>query len=332
MGAPENREAARLRYIAEFGNFENAAEVLLERINNTLKINGVAGVLVKVRAKEVGSFVKKLLNYGENCWEKTTDKVGAQIVTRTLDEVRLLRKIFEAGADGLDYMETTDKSPYSGNPKLLQYSGVHIQIKLPDCTTSDSMPIEAEIQLRTQAQDVWAYLEHGLIYKPIIDPTPEVERRIARLSVLVEMFDEEVDAVDSEVKRDPRYESAMLLREAERWFLTFHSQPGQSELSLEVVEQIRGSFADDEIAGYSESLKEFVASHREQIEDAIRDYGVGTKFEGEFNYVLFTQPESLLIWERIENRPASLRRVVGGTDIGPAVETLLNVWGHSLEG
>jgi putative GTP pyrophosphokinase len=47
-----------------------------------------------------------------------------------------------------------------------------------------------QIQLRTQAQDVRAYLEHGLIYKPVIRRSPEIARKVARLSVLVEMFDE----------------------------------------------------------------------------------------------------------------------------------------------
>lgn len=285
---------------------------------------------MKVRAKEISSFVKKLRKYGDDCWDKTTDKVGAQIVLHTLSEVRHLREVLEGGAEGLGYIETTDKSMYTGDPRALRYTGVHVQIQLPDVSTSDDLPVECEIQLRTQAQDVWAYLEHGLIYKPLIDPSPAIARKIARLSVLVEMFDEEVDTVITELEQDPRYGSALLLHEAERWFLTFVSEPGERDLSLEVLDQIRPSIDVVDAVSYGPTLASFVAEHRTQIEDALRDYGSGSDYEGDFTYFLFSQPEALIIWERVESKPLALARTVRNTELEPAVEALADVWGRPL--
>lgn len=330
MSAPAARDAARLRYIAEYPNFEAAAALLQDRLDRALKGEGIPDANVKVRAKEIASFVKKLHKYGGDCWEQTTDKVGAQVVTHTLAEVRQLRSCLEAGIDGLEYLRTEDKSIFSGDPKKLQYTGVHIQVRLPDQTTSDGLPVECEIQLRTQALDVWAYLEHALIYKPVISPSPEIARKVARLSVLVEMFDEEVDTVLGQLERDPRYASALLLHQAERWFLTFVSEPGEPELSLEVLDLVRESFDDDEMPTYPQTLAGFVYDYRDRIEDALRDYGSASEYAHEFNYFLFTQPEALIIWERVQNRPLALARVVKSTELEPAVEALADVWGHSL--
>lgn len=326
------RDVARARYIAEHPYFESAAQLLKERLGALLVAQGVAGAHVKVRAKDIASFVKKLRKYDEDCWERTTDKVGAQLVVHTLDEVRRLRASLEAGVDGLEHLETSDKSIYLGDPRQLRYTGVHLQVRLLDRTTSDGQPIECEIQLRTQAQDVWAYLEHSLIYKPTIAPTPEVHRRIARLSVLVEIFDEEVDAVLGQLGQDPRYASAVLLRHAERWFFTFVTVPGDSELSLEVLDQVRGSITEEEFRTYADALAAFVAERRTQIEAALAEYGSGSAYEHEFNYFLFSQPEALILWERIEHRPLALARTVEGTELAPAVHVLAEVWGSSLHG
>jgi ppGpp synthetase/RelA/SpoT-type nucleotidyltranferase len=324
------RDAARVRYIQEYPHFEAAADQLRRRLEGLTKDQGVADARVKARAKEIASFVKKLRKYGDDCWERTTDKVGAQIVTHTLAELRQLRACLEAGVYGLQYLETTDKSIYTGDPRELRYAGVHIQIRLAEQATSDGQPVECEIQLRTQAQDVWAYLEHSLIYKPVISPSPEIARKIARLSVLVEMFDEEVDTVLGQLERDPHYTSALLLHEAERWFLTFVSDPGEPDLSIEVIDVVRGSFEADEPATYGPRLADFVATYRDRIEDALHEYGIGSAYANEFNYFLFTQPEALIIWERVQNHPRALARAVLGTELASAVEALADVWGHSL--
>lgn len=122
----------------------------------------------------------------------------------------------------------------------------------------------------------------------------------------------------------------VLLREAERWFLTFAAGPGKRELSLEVIDQIKSSISPGRPADYAPKLAEFVAKHRTQIDNALREYGAGSPYAGNFTYVLFTQPESLIVWERIQHAPLGLTRFVRGSDIAPAVAALADVWGQSL--
>lgn len=330
MSESSARDAARLRYIAEYATFQRAAELLKEQLTNALRSHGIPYANITVRAKEISSFVKKLRKYDDDCWEKTTDKVGAQLVVHTLEAVQQLYEVLKAGIEGLEYVGETDKSPSNRDPKVFGYSGLHVQMRFLDITAGGDEPIECEIQLRTQAQDAWAHVEHGLIYKPVIEPSPTIARKIERLSVLVEIFDEEVDSVIAELRQDPHYDSALLLHEAERWFLTFVTEPGERELSLEVIDQIKSSISADQRGAYARTLATFVAKNRTQIANALHDYGVGSSTEGDFNYVLFTQPESLILWERIENARLALTGSVRGTEIAPAVAALADVWGHAL--
>jgi len=330
VASSDDRDTVRRRYIAEHPNFTSAATASAALIETLLRQLGIRDAHVKVRAKDIASFVKKLRKYDANYWQSTTDKVGAQIVVHTLAEVRQLRAAFERGDTPFEYLETTDKSIYDGDPRKLRYTGVHIQTVVPGITTSNGERIECEIQLRTQAQDVWAYLEHGLIYKPVIEPSVQIARKVARLSVLVELFDEEVDSVMAQLQADPRYEPALLLQHAERLYLTFVTEPGETELSLEVLAMIAPTITADERSAYPDHLAEFVDSHRDQIEDILHEYGANSPSAGEYNYFLFTQPESLILWERIANRPRALVHSIQDSDLIGPVSALADVWGSPL--
>lgn len=133
-----------------------------------------------------------------------------------------------------------------------------------------------------------------------------------------------------EVGRDSQDETALLLRQAERWWFTFTTEPGESELSLEVLDLIKSSLSYGHPTEYAQLLGKFVDAYRRQIEDALIDYGNGSAYEGDFNYVLFRQPVALILWERIENAPMALAGCVRGTELERAVGLLADVWGKTL--
>ena len=55
--------------------------------------------------------------------------------------------------------------------------------------------------------------------------------------------------------------------------------------------------------------------------------GAGSSFDALFEYFLFTQPESVVIFECIERRPALLRAVGEHGDIWPALVPMFEAWG-----
>ncbi|OHU49632.1 hypothetical protein BKG82_23835 [Mycobacteroides chelonae] len=89
---------------------------------------------------------------------------------------------------------------------------------------------------------------------------------------------------------------------------------GSSELSLEVLDVVMPSVGCGDGAEYAQTLAKFVDAHGRRIGDALVDYGGGSAYEGDFNYVLFRQPVSLILWERIENAPMALTGCVRGTE------------------
>ncbi|SDO66893.1 ppGpp synthetase catalytic domain-containing protein (RelA/SpoT-type nucleotidyltranferase) [Nakamurella panacisegetis] len=323
------KDAARERYIAEHDSFVEAAESMRVILQSVCQAARCPKAQINVRAKAVGSFVKKLRKYGDDCWEKMTDKVGAQIVPKTLREVNALRLLLETGSHGLVHRYTIDKAA-DEDPRTLYYSGVHIQVLVPVITTSDGEAIECEIQLRSAALDLWASLEHGLIYKPIVAPSRQVARKMARLSVLVEMFDEEVDMAMTEIESDPRYADALLLRTAETYYHTFVSEPGDETLSLDVLHAIRGAFVVGELDEYATTLADFVEDSRTHIAEIYDQFGIGTTYSEQFSYFLFTQPESIIVLERVANRPMLLASAVRGSELANAVDRLATAWGQTL--
>jgi putative GTP pyrophosphokinase len=326
----DSRESARERYIAEYPSFEAAAKRAKKLLKRIVRDGGVTNAYVKVRAKSVSSFVKKLRKYPDDCWLKTTDKVGAQVVVQTLNDVATLRQLLEGGAGGLVHLYTKDSAEFLTDPRQLRYAGVHIQVTLPALQDASGAPIECEVQLRTQAQDVWASIEHHLVYKPVIEPPPHIARKIERLSVLVEMFDEEVDEAMVQISEDPRYEDAVLLQAAESLFHYFVTEPGEAELSLEVLSLLGSVFTSEERMNYKSRLTEFVMDHAETITKIFRDFGSGSEFAGQFAYFLFSQPESLIVYERLATKPMALASAVAGSEIEEAVRHVADAVGKPL--
>ncbi|WP_331719902.1 hypothetical protein OG217_36880 (plasmid) [Streptomyces sp. NBC_01023] len=63
----------------------------------------------------------------------------------------------------------------------------------------------------------------------------------------------------------------------------------------------------EEREGYIERLELFVEQHRARLEELLRAYGPGSRPAEFGRYALIGQPETLVILERMETNPFSLR-------------------------
>jgi putative GTP pyrophosphokinase len=68
------------------------------------------------------------------------------------------------------------------------YQGIHYDIKLNDDEVAGTEfdGVWGEIQVRTLAQHLWSDMSHELGYKPELSVPDEMQRRLFRLSALVE--------------------------------------------------------------------------------------------------------------------------------------------------
>jgi putative GTP pyrophosphokinase len=323
-----SNDAARERYLAEYENFE-AAGISLEESLKTLVARLGVRAHVEVRAKTVGSFVKKIhIDHYVDPWTEITDKLGGRIIVKTLDDLETVREAFELDPPPLPVLLVEDKSA-KANVGTLFYPGVHVQVQVPGARTSDGQTIECEVQIRTKAQDLWSVPSHELVYKGLVTPPRHTQRRILRLSVLTEMFDEEVRLAMREIAADPSYRLAVLLRASEALYLTFVAEPGEDELSLEVLRIIEPALPRYG-PGYGSELKAFVDANRSKLASTFTAYGVYSAFASQYAYWLFSQPESLIVFERITSAPQALAAAVCDSEIQDAVRHLFAAWGAPM--
>ena len=230
-------DQARQRFADEHDQFADAASTLQEALAGWCRELHVPAE-ISAREKSIGSFVKKIfLNGYRDPWREITDKVGARIIVENMHELVRLRTALECNEPATLFAarEIVDKSEEASADRL-HYPGVHAQLTVLSATTSDGLPIEAELQLRTRAQDLWAVVSHKLDYKGAVRPGRATRRRILRLSVLTEMFDQEVGTAMDELRADPAYEVARYLQAVEAEYLQFVAEPGNDLLSLEVID------------------------------------------------------------------------------------------------
>jgi len=323
---------ARRRYIAELPAFLTAADGIKEHLEAVARLAGIHAE-IDSRAKTVSSFIKKLQLKGaqyEDPWLGITDKLGARMIVETLPDLMKARSILEDENRSPFVVKGVQDKSADADTSILYYPGVHIQVIVPGATTSDHEPIECEVQLRTKAQDLWSVPSHKLVYKPVLDPSRESRRRIMRLSVLVEIFDEEVERAMAEVTSMPGYEEARLLAVAESQFFAFVSDPGEQELSFEVFTRLRPVIESLSSNDYERLLEEFVQSHRSKLQTAYEHYGADSEFASEWSYWLVSQPESIVIWHLVTDAPMMLAGAVAGTDLETSVRELFAIWGSAF--
>jgi hypothetical protein len=136
----------------------------------------------------------------------------------------------------------------------------------------------------------------------------------------------------NDVKSAPNFLQAALLATAEDNYFTVVPIPGDRDLSLEVLLELETALPRvDDLETYRDQLETFTDEHRVRLKEIYSKYGEGSEFEANAKYWLFTQPESVVIFERIANQPMLTRDVVVQTNLGYAVEPLFRAWGISYE-
>lgn len=64
-------------------------------------------------------------------------------------------------------VELTDMRDYIASPKRSGYRSLHLILRLPVSLDGQMYMIPVEVQLRTAAMDIWASIEHDMVYKPV---------------------------------------------------------------------------------------------------------------------------------------------------------------------
>jgi len=152
------------------------------------------------------------------------DLIGIRIILLFKRDIANVREILEKAFRVIDSEDKGKRYTYD----QFGYVSVHYTVRVPDTwfsvpTFSAFRRLQAEIQVRTLAQHMWAATSHKLQYKQEESVPEEMRRSIHRISSLLELVDEEYDR---------------LLRERDNYRSQLQTKPKRGRLNSDILESI----------------------------------------------------------------------------------------------
>ena len=182
--------------------------------------------------------------------------------------------------------------------------------------------MSCEIKLHTKAQNLWSTVSHKLLYKPSEPPPIEIQRNIYHLSALTGIFDNVVKNVRKDIFAGSL--EARILSILEKNYYRFRaSQSFNRELSIENIRGLQTLLTKEEQLNFEEILNEFIIKNEEKLAEKFEDYSEDDRLG-----LLFSQPESLFILERLEKDKFALRDTWQNILPLKMLQDLAGAWGN----
>jgi len=162
-------------YRCALNNMEYRVETLLEDYTNLQAYNPIEHV--KSRLKSPESIAGKLERRGRiltaaSAVENLTDIAGIRCICSYAKDIKYLADVFMRQPD----IRVIEEKDYVSEPKPTGYRSFHLIMEVPIYLTNSTARLPVEVQIRTQAMDFWASLEHKVRYK-YNDQIPEALSR-----------------------------------------------------------------------------------------------------------------------------------------------------------
>lgn len=312
-------------YRAAKPHLEAALKSYKARVTELLRGN-VPEHYVIGRVKTPRSLIRKLRERPNEprTWESITDKVGVRVICTTKADCKAATELICAGP-----WTVLKKERKKGKHDRLFYPGIHIEIEDSALVDHAGVPICCEVQVRTRAQDAWAVASHKLTYKGVIKPPKKMRRLLDRLTIFVEVFDDEVHRLFRARAKLPMYSQALALEHLETAYEHLSGEPAEGAKDLSVVAILMHSYDETETSRFNELIDAFCDTHAE-LPDLIRSHSHTSETYNDNTDWLFTQPEILVALERANNKPYLLLSSVQNTDLEEVVRAVCTSAGTPL--
>ena len=151
-------------YSCALKNIETRVSILLEDFKSLQEFNPIEHV--KSRLKSPESIAAKLQRRGfevtaHSAVTNLYDIAGIRCICSYSKDIPFMADIFRRQED----MKVLYERDYVTNPKHTGYRSYHLVVEIPIYLTSATRYVPVEVQIRTQAMDFWASLEHKVRYK-----------------------------------------------------------------------------------------------------------------------------------------------------------------------
>jgi putative GTP pyrophosphokinase len=139
-------------------------DILLEDFKHLQTYNPIEHI--KSRMKSPESIAEKLHKSGlditaENARGRVTDIAGLRCICSYARDIYFIADVLRKLPD----IRILSEKNYIAEPKPSGYRSFHMLLEVPVYLSREMMLIPVEVQIRTQAMDFWAALEHKVRYK-----------------------------------------------------------------------------------------------------------------------------------------------------------------------
>ncbi|XUA20169.1 GTP pyrophosphokinase [Citrobacter sp. OP27] len=149
------------------------------------------------RVKDVDSYMEKIERKGyTEPLREVEDICGIRVICYYSAELEKIESVLN---DEFNVLSFSDKKKESGEDRF-GYLSMHYIVSLKDDWLHsplyrDFSELKIEIQVRTILMHTWAAISHKLMYKKESDAPLEINRKLNRLSALIELADEQFDLI-----------------------------------------------------------------------------------------------------------------------------------------
>jgi len=315
-------EGARKRWLAERREYQAFGATIVERLDAATRGQGISCEF-SARAKDVHSFVKKLIKKPAHSYESLPDKAGVRCIVKYLSDletvVTLVQGLFECGL--------VDRKAEGLGPDRLGYLSIHVDVGLrsddPDMVRFK--PHRAELQIRTLGQHLWAEMSHDAVYKNddwIATVEEPVRRRVNLMAGLIEVADQEFERLNRELPVD---EAADLYRSLEKYYFSLTARRPDRELSLYIIRLIRPLYDGLSTTQIIQLVDTFVQARRADLLAIL-----GSEPTDDAS-VMLSQPEILMVLERLADDRDATRELWTSALPERELERVANAFGISLD-
>lgn len=320
-------ESLKDEYLSKQSYYNEFKDLICQKIGSFRDETGI-NFEIQSRVKNVESFLKKVLkkNYSDP-WVEIKDLIGIRIIAPYESEILKIDEIIRQRFK----IHSRENKLHSLEYNQLGYLGIHFEVSLLEIENKEEQYYAegiCEIQLHTQAQNLWATISHQLSYKPLKKPQTEIRRSIYRLIALIELFDKEVSNVQEVILDQPDFPEAKILKQLEKHFCVFLNKEFDREFSMQNIAVLKVLLRDEDIDDFDEIIDAFIEDNRQKLSSIFRQYSEDQR--DSYKILMLLQPESLLIFERLDKNRFELIEL--WKDFLPLelLSFLANVWGTSL--
>lgn len=193
-------------YLNNISDYHSFLEVINSALKKYIKDENIEYNLMESRVKSFDSILRKIerkKNKYVDPFKEITDLLGIRIVTYYREDVDLITKLLFENFN-IDYENSVNKLVNMDSDRM-GYLSVHYVCTLktndlnPKGKKLNNLDFKFEIQIRTALQHAWAAIDHKLRYKTLVKLPKKIERKLFRVSALLEIADSEFSKIKDEI-------------------------------------------------------------------------------------------------------------------------------------